>query len=186
MEEDIRHGDQYLPNFFLTKQWLRRYFQVIGQSNNLFTRRNVVYFTLAIMNIRSSATAFITALLLTGESMAESGLTLSGRFEHRTDPTSLEMLGGLACFYPSPESAKSLPRPQTDTRLAWFCFTNRVKSKKLLGIPREVNKDSCGYTGQATVHVMKYMPYLGEGNGFDTALLQSANRISKAKALPCQ
>ena len=138
------------------------------------------------MNMPPATTGFLTALLLTGECMAESGLTLTGRFEHRTDPTSLEMLGGLVCFYPSLESAKSLPRPQTDTRLAWFCFTNKTKSKKLLGIPKEGKKGGCGYTGQATVQVRKYTPYLGEGDSFDTALLQSASSISKIKVLPCE
>lgn len=94
--------------------------------------------------------------------MAESGLILTGRFEHRTDPKNLEMLGGLVCFYPFPEFAKSLPRPQTDTRLAWLCFTNKVKSKQLLGIPPERGKGGCGCTGQTTVQAIKYAPYLGE------------------------
>jgi hypothetical protein len=139
----------------------------------------------AMMNMRSTAAAFITTFLLAGECMAASSLTLTGRFELRTDPTSLEMLGGFVCFYPSTESAKFLPRPQTDVRLAWLCFTNEVESKKLLGIPAESERGGCGYTGQATVQVMKYTPYLGEGDGFDTAHLEAASRISKAKPGPC-
>ena len=133
-----------------------------------------------------TVTAFLAALFLAGECMAQSSLILTGRFEYRTDPTSLEMLDNLVCFYPSPEFAKSLPRPKNDTRLAWFCFTNEEISKRLLGIPREGAKSGCGYTGQATVQVVEYVPYLGEGGGFDTALLQSASSVSKAEAMPCE
>jgi len=138
------------------------------------------------LSCRYAATVFLAAFLLSGACMAESSLALSGRFEHRTDPASLEMLGGLVCFYPSPESAKLLPRPPSDTRLAWFCFTNTENARKRLGIPGKAAKGGCGYAGQATVRVVKYTPYLGEGDDFDTALLQSASHISKTAVIPCQ
>jgi len=138
------------------------------------------------MNMSRIITVLLSALLLAGECLAQSNLTLTGRFEYRTDPESLEMLGGLVCFYPSPESAKLLPRPKSDTRLAWFCLTNKENSKKILNIPKRESKSNCGYTGQATVQVMEYTPYLDEGDGFDTALLKSANNITKPKVLPCK
>lgn len=138
------------------------------------------------MNMRATVSAVLTALLFAGECMAESGLALSGRFEYRNDPTSLEMLGGLVCFYPSAESAQLLPRPQTDMRLAWFCFTNDMESKKLLDIPREAKEGGCGYTGEATVQVTKYTLHAGEGDGFDTATLQAASNIPQPRTLPCE
>lgn len=140
---------------------------------------------MSIIKLKPAA-FFLSLLLLAGECIAQSNLTLSGRFEHRTDPESLDMYQNLVCFYPSPESAKLLPRPENDGRLAWFCFKNDEASKTLLGIPQKEVKNSCGYEGEAIVQVEKYAAYLGEGDGFDVALLQSASNISELKSLPCE
>ena len=76
-------------------------------------------------------------------------------------------------------------RPKSDKRLAWFCFKNEAQSKELLGILIQKNEVSCGVTGEATVSVNEYVAYLGEGDGFDTALLQSVSSRAKPKVLPC-
>ncbi|HYN53125.1 MAG TPA: hypothetical protein VES38_00280 [Methylotenera sp.] len=129
----------------------------------------------------------IVCILLTLNSLAlaETGLTLTGRYEYRTDSESLEMLGGLVCFYPNTESAKLLPRPQTDQRLSWFCFKNEVQSKKLFGIPTKSTKTNCGLTGTATVQVNEYEAYLGEGDSFDTAALQLVKGNSNTEVISC-
>lgn len=144
------------------------------------------WFHVFAMNMRLFAAAFLSALLLVGECIAEPSLTFTGRFEHRTDPESLEMLGGLICFYPSYETAQSLPRPHADTRLAWFCFTNKEVVERLMGIAEIEEKGDCGYVGHATVEIVSYIPYLGGGDGFDTAQIQSVRDLSSIKALACE
>jgi hypothetical protein len=116
---------------------------------------------------------------------ADTSLLLTGRYEYRTDAESLEMLSGLVCFYPNKDSGKLLPRPPTDKRLSWFCFTNIKQSKRLLGIPLSTSIN-CGLTGTATVHVNGYEAYLGESDGFDTAALQSVKGNSNAKIISCK
>ena len=130
----------------------------------------------------------IACILLTLSSLAlaETDLTLTGSYEYRTDSESLEMIGGFVCFFPNKESAKLLPRPKTDQRLSWFCFTNRAQSKKLLGITTKSTKPNCGMAGTATVQVSDYEAYLGEGDSFDTALLQSVIGNSNAKVISCK
>lgn len=108
---------------------------------------------------------------------ADTSLSLTGRYEYKTDSESLQMLGGLVCFYPNKESAKLLPRPSTDKRLSWFCFANKKQSKKLLDIPLNAKKN-CGLAGTATVQLTEYKAYKGEGDGFDSAILQSVNKNS--------
>ena len=130
---------------------------------------------------------FIACVLFSVASFAfaDTSLSLTGRYEYRADSDSLEMLGGLVCFYPNTESAKLLPRLPTDKRLSWFCFTNTKQSKRLLGIPLST-KTNCGLAGRATVQVSEYQEYVGEGDGFDTAVLQSVKGNSNAKALSCK
>lgn len=158
-------------------------------SNNLFLRHAksgaLLTFTLATMNIRAAITLLVF-FLFAGECLAGSSLTLTGRYEYRTDSESLEMLGSLVCFHPSSNSAKLLPRPKSDKRLAWFCFKNEAQSKELLGIPAQKNAADCGVTGEATIRVNEYAAYIDEGDGFDTALLQSVSSRAQPKALPCR
>lgn len=137
------------------------------------------------MSMRTAATSLIAILTIVGECMAEPTLAVSGRFEYRTDAESLEIIGDVVCFYPSPSSSWVLPRPKSDKRLSWFCFTNIISSKKLLGIRVPPGKAACGVTGKASIQISNYAPYLGEGDGVDTARLVSVGNSSSAEVLPC-
>lgn len=108
-----------------------------------------------------------------------------GRYEYRTDAHSLEQIGDLACFYPSKKTAHLLPRSSTDGRLPWFCFTNTDFAAEALGIKTNNTESGCGVTGPAIVEVQGYQVYSGEGDGFDTAYLTKAIRLSTLKALSC-
>lgn len=130
--------------------------------------------------------ALISALLISGQSSAAPTLTLSGTYSHRTDEMSLEILGDAVCFHPSPASAKLLPRTPSDKRSAWFCLTNGKQAKALLAIPVNGGKVGCGSTGAAMITVTNYVTYLGEGDGTDTALLQSVASRSGGKVLACE
>lgn len=117
---------------------------------------------------------------------ADTNLTLTGRFEHLADAQNLEMLGDNVCFYPNAASAKLLPRPKTDQRLAWFCFSNTAQSKKLLHIPAKRSASQCRAFGTATVVVKQYQVYLGQGDEFDRATLQKVVKKSSTHLAPCQ
>lgn len=134
---------------------------------------------------RHFTTALLASLFIAGPALAGQSLTLDGRYEYRTDEASVEMLGTLVCFYPAGSSTKLLPRPKTDKRLAWFCFRNAAESKRLLGIPSHTGHVGCGYSGEARVTIDEYRVYLGEGDDFDTARLQSVIGQSGPKLLSC-
>lgn len=117
---------------------------------------------------------------------ADTSLSLIGRYEYRTDPESMEMLGGFVCFYPNTESIKILPRSENPKQRIWFCFRNKAESKKLLALPTQQFKSNCGFVGTANIRVNSYEAYYGEGDGFDTALLQSVVSHSKPKDISCK
>jgi hypothetical protein len=125
--------------------------------------------------------------LLFGSSscFADTALTLDGRYEYRTDAESLEIIGRRVCFFPSEDAANFLPRPSSDHRLPWFCFTNTESATQALRIEGKENNSGCGLTGTATVQVQDYEVYSGEGDGFDTAYLSKLVRVSESKDLPC-
>ncbi len=130
--------------------------------------------------------SIFTCLLLAFSTvaLAESNLTLTGRYESGTDAEAFEMLVGEVCFYPNPTSAKLLPRPKSDKRLAWFCFTNTAKAQKLLGI--SLGKNHCRVSGTATVKVKNYQVYLEESDGFDTATLLAVKNNANIKINACK
>jgi len=144
------------------------------------------YLLLGCANMRTTAAVLLAVLPLAGTRAAESAFTVAGRYEYRRDAESLEVLGDAVCFFPSPGSAQAPPRLRSDRRLAWFCFTDTRRSKKMLGIQSPPRTNACGLTGEATVRVENYVPYVGEGDGFDTASLHSVRRLSKVRMLPCQ
>lgn len=115
--------------------------------------------------------------------MASAIITFDGRFEYRTDTENLENIGRFVCFVPSKESAKFIPRPSTDRRSPWFCLTDTAKAIQNLKI--NVQNNSCGVSGNATIQVQDYVVYSGEGDGFDTATLNKVLKISESKELPC-
>lgn len=119
-------------------------------------------------------------LLFIVSNVAQADLLLNGRYEYKTDIEGSDMLGDNICFYPDAISAKRLPRPKTDQRLAWFCFSNTVYAKKLLGLDLQKNGD-CGASGTATVRVKNYQVYVEESDGFDTAKLVNVKNIANVK-----
>lgn len=138
--------------------------------------------------MRTAASVLSACLLgsLLSASVAAGDLTVSGRYEHRTDGGSLEMLGGLVCFYPDDESAKRLPRPPKTSSLTWFCFQNSKTAMNQLGIhDRSSGLKRCGSRGRAEVRIDRYSAYLKEGDGFDTARLRAVLRKSPPESIPC-
>lgn len=124
-------------------------------------------------------------LTLSGLAQATPNLTLTGRYEYGTDAETFEMLAGKVCFYPNAVSAKLLPRPKTDKRQAWLCFTNTDQAKKLLGLDANQSQTRCGIAGTATVKVKNYQVYVEESDGFDTATLLSVKNNVNTKASAC-
>ena len=118
--------------------------------------------------------------------MADANLTLTGRFEHLANAENIEMLGDNVCFYPNATSAKLLPRPKTDQRLAWFCFSNTAQAKKMFHIPTKRTTSQCRATGTATVDVRQYQVYLEQSSEFDIAILQKVVKKSSTQLVPCQ
>jgi hypothetical protein len=155
-------------------------------ANHPIHRTDQILFTFTTMSIITKTIVLMAALCIAGPGLAGSSLSLSGTYTHRTDETSLELIGDAVCFHPSTASAKLLPRPPSDKRSAWFCLTNGKRAKALLAIPVKGDKAGCGSTGTATITVTNYVTYLGEGDGFDTALLQSVASRSGTKVLACE
>jgi len=91
----------------------------------------------------------------------------------------------LICFYPDADSAKFLNRSNQDKQLLWLCFSNGTQAKRLLDIGDPKSYPGCGVSGQVTVRIANYKKYPGEGEGVDTAEIQSVNRRSDVKTLPC-
>jgi hypothetical protein len=137
------------------------------------------------MSHRTALLAALSYISLAGPCLAASALSVDGRYEYRTDPQSVEMLGSLVCFFPSPASATALPRAPSDKRLAWFCFRNEAQSKSLLKIPGAALPKYCGYSGVAAVTIDGHIPFLAEGGGFDTAVLVSVQSNSAPVPLKC-
>lgn len=115
---------------------------------------------------------------------ADASLTLSGRYEFGADAETFEMLAGKVCFYPNAASAKLLPRPKSDKRLAWLCFMNTAQAQKLLSI--SLDKNDCVVSGTATVKVKDYQVYSEESDGFDTATLLSVKNNANIKINACK
>lgn len=128
---------------------------------------------------------FCLLLSLSSLAQAAPNLTLTGRYEYGTDAETFEMLVGKVCFYPNASSAKLLPRPKSDKRLAWFCFNNTAQAKKLLGLDASPHKTRCSISGTATVQVKNYQVYFEESDGFDTATLLSVKNNANTKASAC-
>jgi len=141
------------------------------------------------MNFKIALLTMLAALSVSSvsnTSLAANEIAVSGRYELRTDAQSQEILGGMPCFYPGPESAKLLPRPAGDKRLAWFCFKNKEESKKLLNIPDQIKGKNCGISGQAVLKVANYVSYNGEGDGVDMAVLVAVTEKSAPRKLACK
>lgn len=144
-----------------------------------------MHFKIALLTVLAAVSASAVSTV-TNASLAANEISVSGRYEYRTDAQSLEMLGDMPCFYPGPESAKLLPRPAGDKRLAWFCFKNKEESKKLLNIPEQIKGKNCGISGQAVLKVANYVSYNGEGDGVDTAVLVTVTEKSAPRKLACK
>lgn len=113
-----------------------------------------------------------------------SDTTLTGRYEYRSDPQSMEMLGGLVCFHPDRESARRLPRPASD-RNAWFCFRNDKQAKALLRLNDTTAGHECGVQGMAEVRVAGYTFAKPDSDDVDSALLLAASGVTVPEPLAC-
>ncbi len=129
--------------------------------------------------------AALLLLVSLSASPAIAETTFSGRFEYRTDPESLDVIGRQVCFFPSGRSAHRVPRPTGDKRLPWFCFSNSETAAKMLGFRLEASPKGCGIRGTATVTVSNYVLYTKEGDGNDIATLKSVVRNAGPEQLPC-
>ena len=121
----------------------------------------------------------------TAASAADVPLTFEGRFEFRTDQESLEIIGKQVCFYPAPPTSKSVPRPVGDKRPPWFCFSNSAVAASKLGFKMKTRHSSCGIKGTATLVVVDYNRYKGEGDGNDVAELKAVSSKSRPELLSC-
>lgn len=115
-----------------------------------------------------------------------SGLvTVSGKVERRTDNDSTEMLGDQLCMFPEKVSAKAIPREPDDSRIPWFCFSNRIAAMKQLQIPNQKPKGTCGFHLEATIQVADYVVNRAESAVFDTARLVQVVSRGIVRKLPC-
>lgn len=128
----------------------------------------------------------LSSLYFTAVSAAETQIVFEGRYEFRADEESLEIIGKQVCFFPSAPSSQSVPRPVGDKRLPWFCFSNSTAAASELGFKMKHQKKSCGIQGAATVVVVGYTRYAGEGNGNDVARLKTVLNKTQPKPLPCK
>lgn len=115
--------------------------------------------------------------------VAAASIAMTGRYEWRTDDISRDLHGLEVCFVPDAASARRLPRPAADQRLAWFCFADGALARRLLRLPAQA--PGCGLSGAARVVVHSYRVYTGEGDDHDTAGLQSARLLGPAAPLDC-
>lgn len=134
---------------------------------------------------KRSVQAALLLLASLGAHAVAAAMTLSGRYEYRTDPESLDVIGRQVCFFPSEPSARQVPRPAGDRRLPWFCFSNPEAAARMLGLRLDPPHKNCGVRGNATVTVDNYVLYTKEGDGNDIATLMSVVRQSKPEPLPC-
>ena len=138
------------------------------------------------MKLTSAVIASATLLLCTPvPGAAEAKITLEGRYEYRTDPESLEMLGEQVCFFPSKPSSENVPRPIGDHRVPWFCFTNSKQVAHLFGFKLNASSHECGFKGNAKIKVTGYKRYPGDGDDNDVAMLDAVLKKTKPVSLPC-
>ena len=115
-----------------------------------------------------------------------SGLvTVSGKIERRTDYASTEILEDQLCMFPNKVSAKLIPREPDDSRIPWFCFSNRIAAMKQLQVPNQKPKDSCGFHLEATVQVTEYTVNRAESEVFDAARLVQVVSRGPTRNLAC-
>lgn len=88
--------------------------------------------------------------------------TLIGTYSRNLDP---EYVDYDVCFFPDKKSASLIPRPKSDTRNAWFCFTNFEIAKKTFKLPNSIKKGYCTYEGKATVTIKNYRLLIAEAEG---------------------
>ncbi|WP_148042270.1 hypothetical protein [Pseudomethylobacillus aquaticus] len=138
------------------------------------------------MSTLAAKTAVLLLAIVSTQVAAEETITLSGRFEYRTDPISLDIIGRQVCFFPTEHSAHLVPRPRGDNRLPWFCFSNSAAAAKMLGFRLTVSTDACGVSGSATLTVSHYVAYPEEGDGNDVATLNFVQKKTKPEPIPCE
>ena len=112
--------------------------------------------------------------------------TLTGTYSRNLDPEYVDYMGDDVCFYPDKKSASLIPRPKSDTRNAWFCFSNFEIAKKTFKLPNSIKKGYCSYEGKATISIKNYDLFFIESEGFDLTQLVSATNITPAKAIKCE
>jgi hypothetical protein len=78
--------------------------------------------------------------------------------------------GGEVCFRPDNRDAALLP-VVNGSRRTWFCFTNAVRARELLGIPAKPERGACRIAGRARVVIDGYVADTTESEVFDGARL---------------
>jgi hypothetical protein len=112
-------------------------------------------------------------------------LRLSGRYLRRQDPGTLEAIGDQLCFFPDAASAGAIPRGDGDSRIPWFCFSDRDAALRAMSLPAASPPGSCGVEGTATVVVSGYVADLAVTSTFDTAKLDEVVRASAPVPVAC-
>ncbi|ART81575.1 hypothetical protein CBP31_02145 [Oceanisphaera profunda] len=90
-------------------------------------------------------------------SVQASTLTVSGEYDYKIDNHTVGIIGGEEiCFSPSARSALLLPYDPISGSTRWFCFNDMKSVAKAFGFPLELQADSCGFEGSATIEISNY------------------------------
>ncbi|MCL2076746.1 MAG: hypothetical protein FWH15_10030 [Betaproteobacteria bacterium] len=112
-------------------------------------------------------------------------VTLSGEFTRRTDRLTLELLGDKLCFSAVGVSAKLIPR-EDDSRAPWFCFSNGQEAMQMLQVPASKPPEGkCGYSGEATLTVTRYIADRNESCVSDMAQLIDVIASTMPQLIDC-
>ncbi|MFT3816287.1 MAG: hypothetical protein QM750_01430 [Rubrivivax sp.] len=110
---------------------------------------------------------------------------LEGVAERYTDKETLGLQGDNLCFVVAGPSQRYIPR-EGDTRVPWFCFSDRKAALLALKLPDEPAKGTCGYRVPATVVVGDYAVNRQESAVFDTATLIAVRSRGAVSAIACK
>lgn len=111
-------------------------------------------------------------------------ITLSGKF---SVANTHDFQADVLCFYPDPPTSRYIPREKGDERIAWFCFENQAKARRLLKVPSSLPVRDCGFIGHATISVSSYVVTRESSEVWDTAILDRViSSNTPKKVTECQ
>lgn len=91
--------------------------------------------------------------------------------------------GTWACMHVDQTTAYKIPRPKSDQRVAWFCFSNPKTLIQQLALP--LNQSVCGYTGKTTLWIEDYERNLAQNDDTDLSTFSRLVQKGKYKANTC-